>query len=113
VSGIDQQLAALYGIFVPLPPSFRLLSMTESIVLSLLIRKEHHMSEAYIRPDPSLIPIERPRCPKCQGRTMLTRIEPGPDSSDLRTFECSKCEHVYKVQAEDPTKPGVLHAGFR
>jgi Zn ribbon nucleic-acid-binding protein len=46
--------------------------------------------------------IERPRCPKCQGRTMLARIEPGPAHSDLRTFECPKCEHVQRVLVEDP-----------
>jgi hypothetical protein len=59
------------------------------------------MSEAWMHPEPSLIPIERPRCPKCQGRTMLTRIEPDANGSDLRTFECSQCEHVHKVLAED------------
>jgi hypothetical protein len=38
----------------------------------------HHMPNAHIRPEPSLLPIERPRCPKCQGRMMLARIECGP-----------------------------------
>jgi len=59
--------------------------------------------------DPSLLPTERPRCPKCQGRMMLARIEPGPNGSDLRTFECPKCEHVEKRLVEDPmnsAKPG-------
>jgi len=32
--------------------------------------------------DPSLIPIERPRCPKCQAPMMLARIEHGPAVSD-------------------------------
>jgi hypothetical protein len=54
--------------------------------------------------EPSLLPIERPRCPKCQGRMMLARIEPGPAHSDLRTFECPKCEHVQKMLVEDPMK---------
>jgi hypothetical protein len=40
------------------------------------------MSEAWMRPEPSLIPIEQPRCPKCQGGTMLSRIEPGANGSD-------------------------------
>jgi hypothetical protein len=57
--------------------------------------------------EPSLLPIERPRCPKCQGRMMLARIEPGPDHSDLRTFECPKCERVVKTMVEDPMKSGV------
>jgi hypothetical protein len=35
---------------------------------------------------------------------MLTRITPGPGGSDLRTFECPKCEHVHKSVVEDPMK---------
>jgi hypothetical protein len=35
---------------------------------------------------------------------MLIRIESGPNGPDLRTFECSKCEHAYQALAEDPTK---------
>jgi hypothetical protein len=66
------------------------------------------MPRAHTRPEPSLLPIERPRCPECQGRMMLARIEPGPDGSDLRTFECSKCEHVHKVLAEDPMKSATV-----
>ena len=44
------------------------------------------------------------RCPKCPGRMLLARIEPGPAHSDLRTFECPKCEHVQRVLVEDPMK---------
>jgi hypothetical protein len=58
-------------------------------------------SEAYRQSEPSLLPTERPRCPKCQGRMMLARIEPGPAHSDLRTFECPKCEHVEKSLVEE------------
>jgi hypothetical protein len=35
---------------------------------------------------------------------MLARIEHGPNHSDLRTFECPKCEYVHKVLVEDPLK---------
>src|SRR5665811_407720 len=38
---------------------------------------------------------------------LLACIEPGPAGSDLRTFECSKCEHVHKALAEDPMKSGT------
>jgi hypothetical protein len=62
------------------------------------------MSETYARPEPSLIPIARPRCAMCQGRMTLTRIESRRNGPDLRTFECSKCEHSYDVLAEDPAK---------
>ena len=62
------------------------------------------MPEAYTRPEPSLLPIERPCCPKCQGRMMLARIEHGPSNSKVRTFECPKCEYVQKMLVEDPFK---------
>jgi hypothetical protein len=35
---------------------------------------------------------------------MLARITPGPGGSDLRTFECPKCNHVHKTLVEDPMK---------
>jgi ssDNA-binding Zn-finger/Zn-ribbon topoisomerase 1 len=55
-------------------------------------------------PEPSLIPIERPRCSKCHGRMMLARTESGRAGADLRTFECPKCEYSQKMAAEDPMK---------
>ena len=65
------------------------------------------MPQAYIHPDPSLLPIERPRCPKCQGRMMLARIEPSSAAgSDLRTFECPECEYVYQMVVGDPMNSG-------
>jgi hypothetical protein len=33
---------------------------------------------------------------------MLARIELGPNGSDLRTFECPKCEQILKALVEDP-----------
>ena len=69
-----------------------------------------HLSE------PSLIPIERPRCPACQGRMMLARIDPAPNGSDLRTFECPKCERVQKMLVEDPLRSantGWMAGGLR
>jgi ribosomal protein S27AE len=74
------------------------------------------MPESHSRADPSLLPIERPRCPKCQGRMMLAHIEPGPGHSDLRTFECPKCHHVHKMHIEDPLKSadaGWLHSELK
>jgi hypothetical protein len=57
------------------------------------------MPESFTRPEPSFIPIPRPRCPTCQDRMMLTRVEHGRNGPDLRTFECSKCELAYKALA--------------
>ena len=74
------------------------------------------MPLAYYRSDPSLLPIGRPRCPKCQGRMMLTQIEHGPGGADLRTFGCPKCEHVQKtLVAVDPmnsTEAGWQDSGL-
>jgi hypothetical protein len=47
--------------------------------------------------EPSLLPIEPATLPHVSGRMMLARIEPGPAHSDLRTFECPKCECVQRV----------------
>jgi len=62
------------------------------------------MAEAYSHSYPSMLPIQRPRCPKCQGRMMLSRIEPGPAHSDFLTFECPKCEHVQQMIVGNPMK---------
>jgi hypothetical protein len=62
------------------------------------------MPGSHIRSEPSRLPIERPRCPKCQSRMMLAHIEPGPAHSDLRTFERLKCNHLHKMLVDDPMK---------
>jgi hypothetical protein len=54
--------------------------------------------------EPSLIPIEGPRCGRCQARMMLVRIEPRPVGSVLRTFGCPKCERGQRVLVEDPIR---------
>ncbi|AHY54102.1 hypothetical protein BJS_01486 [Bradyrhizobium japonicum SEMIA 5079] len=64
----------------------------------------NHMPEIFARPEPSLIPIARPRCPKCQGRMTLTRIESDHGHPDLRTFECSNCELVCRLTADEQVK---------
>jgi hypothetical protein len=53
--------------------------------------------------EPSLIPIERPRCRECEARMILARIEPGPAGTALRTFECPKCERVLLAE-DDPIR---------
>jgi hypothetical protein len=35
---------------------------------------------------------------------MLAHIEPGLAHSELRTFECSKCNHLHKMPVDDPMK---------
>ncbi|MGE9008532.1 hypothetical protein ACO2JO_08110 [Leptospira interrogans] len=42
-------------------------------------------------------------CSKCYGdRMVLAGSRPGPDHSELRTFQCPECGHVHKVAVEDP-----------
>jgi hypothetical protein len=54
-----------------------------------------------------LLAIERLHCPKCRARMTLARIAPGPTGFELRTFDCSKCDHVEKIAiALDPAKSG-------
>jgi hypothetical protein len=64
------------------------------------------------KPDPELLPIGRPRCPKCTTRMITTNVSPGPEGFEHRTFECLKCGHTNeKVLACDPLKsnaPGWL-----
>ena len=66
------------------------------------------MTDSHYQSELSLLSIERPRCPKCPGRMMLAGVEPGPAGSDLRTFECPKCEHVLRTMVEDPMKSDAL-----
>ena len=55
------------------------------------------------KPDPSLLPIERPRCAKCSQRMHFTRAAPGAHGFELRNFECAKCEtFITKTIASDP-----------
>jgi hypothetical protein len=92
VINIDQRLVRRCAILLPCRP-IRLAATGDRPP----IRKEHPMPEIFARPEPSLIPIARPRCPKCQSRMTLTRIEPDHNNPDLRTFECPECEFVYKL----------------
>jgi hypothetical protein len=92
VSNIDQRLVRRCAILLLCRP-VRLAATGDSPP----IRKEHRMPEIFARPEPSFIPIARPRCRKCQSRMTLTRIEPDHNNPDLRTFECPECEFVYKL----------------
>ena len=46
------------------------------------------------RPDPELLPTQRPRCPKCQMRMSSTAVTDAGGGFEDRTFECMKCRHV-------------------
>jgi len=63
------------------------------------------MPQSHTCPKPSLLPIERPRCPRCANRMSLSRTLPGATGYDLRNFECAKCDRFITVtEATDPMK---------
>jgi len=46
------------------------------------------------------VQIERRVCPKCHDHMLLAHIVPASMGFDLRTFECTNCEHVRDVIVE-------------
>ena len=61
-----------------------------------------------VHSNPSLIPIERPRCTRCQTPMMLARREPHLNGSEKRTFECPKCNFIETKIADDPLKSDAV-----
>ena len=61
------------------------------------------------KPDPELLPIQRPRCPTCQIRMFSLGIVDGPEGYETRIFECLKCRHSEAKQyACDPLQTSVV-----
>jgi tRNA(Ile2) C34 agmatinyltransferase TiaS len=59
--------------------------------------------------DPELLPIQRPRCPKCQMRMRTAGVSDGPDGFENRAFECAKCGHKEtRTLASDPLKSDAV-----
>ena len=54
-----------------------------------------------------LLALQGLRCERCRARMILAGIAPGPAEFELRTFDCSNCDHVeYIAIASDPLKSG-------
>jgi hypothetical protein len=61
------------------------------------------------KPDPELLPIHRPRCPKCEMRMRTARVSDGPKGFENRVFECAKCGHTEtRAFASDPLNSDAL-----
>ncbi len=61
------------------------------------------------KPDPELLPVQRPLCPKCQVRMTNIAVDEGPEGFEHRTFECSRCgQSETRIIALDPMKSDAL-----
>jgi tRNA(Ile2) C34 agmatinyltransferase TiaS len=61
------------------------------------------------KPDPVLLPVQRPRCPRCQARMSTIDLSPGPEGFEHRTVECSKCGYSEEtVAACDPLRSNAV-----
>ena len=59
--------------------------------------------------DLELIPISRPRCPRCTMRMRTVDISSGPEGFEHRKFECLKCGYTEKkILACDPLKSDAV-----
>ena len=62
-----------------------------------------------IKPDPELLPIKRPLCPRCQARMLTVDVSPGPEGFEHRTFECAKCGYGEEsVTVCDPLRSNAV-----
>jgi hypothetical protein len=61
---------------------------------------------------PAAIPlfaIQQLRCPKCGARMKLAHTSLGPTGFELRTFDCSECDHAEQIAIpSDPMKTDVV-----
>ena len=61
------------------------------------------------KPFPELLPIQRPRCPRCTTRMKATDVASGPDGFEHWKFECPKCgDTKTNVIASDPLKSDAV-----
>ena len=61
------------------------------------------------KPDPELLQVHRPLCPKCQKRMTTTAVSDGPEGFERRRFECLKCTVTeIRMLACDPIKSDAL-----
>jgi hypothetical protein len=69
------------------------------------------MPQAY-PPNSWLMTVDRPRCPECQTRMMLARVERGPAGSHY-VFECLKCDAEASADALNRQQTSVAVGGCK
>jgi hypothetical protein len=68
----------------------------------------NRLDTAMRRPDPELLPVQRPRCPKCQMRMLSVGIDDRPGGFEDHAFECLKCVLTETMHMPaDPLKTSV------
>lgn len=70
----------------------------------------HAVMGSWKKPDPELLPVHRPLCPKCQKRmTTTVPVSDSPAGFELQRFECLKCTvTATRRPASDPLKSDAL-----
>ncbi len=86
----------------------RQISLFGSIFFGVMVIWSGVMA-SWRKPDPELLPVHRPLCPKCQGRMRTTAVSDGPEGFELRRFECLKCTVTeIRTLASDPMKSDAV-----
>src|SRR5256712_12291476 len=95
----------------PSPPVFGFYPVTESVALPPEARWNAMTDYPAAIP---LFAIQQLRCPKCRARMKLAHTSLGPTGFELRTFDCSKCDHVEQIAipSDDPMKSDVVVGWF-
>src|SRR5713101_1197467 len=99
------------NLLFPITAPYRLLPVTESVALPPEARWNAMTDYPAAIP---LFAIQQLRCPKCRARMKLAHTSLGPTGFELRTFDCSKCDHVEQIAipSDDPMKSDVVVGWF-
>ena len=80
--------------------------------MALFFRRHGNWSgvmASWRKPNPELLPVHRPLCPKCQRRMRTTAVSDGPEGFERRGFECLKCTVTeIRTLASDPMKSDAV-----
>jgi hypothetical protein len=90
-----------------MPPSGRLVGLREFQLTRAGRRMLKIVHQAELAPSPA----GKLHCPKCDGTMKLARLVRTPSGVDIRTFECSSCDHaqIVTVGPDLPTETRDLN----